>query len=82
MSYIWCIYLLLTYLRRRWPGTTLRTGSEQCVRVSGLMSSGGQHGAGGVVGFGFMSSPGMKKKEEEVKPPGYWDSSSEEEDEE
>ena len=55
------------------------TGSEQSVRVSGLMSGGGGGGGGG--GFGFSSSPGMKKKEEEAKPPGYWDSSSDDDEE-
>jgi hypothetical protein len=53
-------------------------GSEQCVRVSGLMSGGA--GGGGFGGFS-SSSPGVKKKEEEAKPPGYWDSSSSDDEE-
>ena len=56
-------------------------GSDQCARVSGLLTPGGG-------GFGFikgptmggvlMKSPANESAEEAKRPPGYWDTSSDE----
>ena len=56
-------------------------GSDQCARVSGLLTPGGGGFGfikGPTVGGVLMKSPANESAEEAKRPPGYWDTSSDE----